>query len=95
MLQKRRQNGTDDPGVVRTEENGWVFCRQNVVLPEKAAAECLKAAVALGLDFGGVDVLWNKPSGKATVLEINTAPGIFGSGVKKVGDAFIALAEGA
>lgn len=88
-LEKRRKNGTNDPGVVRTEQNNWVFCRQGVVVPTKVSIEAARACAALGLEFGGVDVLWNKHTSKATVLEVNTAPGIFGSGISKVGNAFL------
>jgi glutathione synthase/RimK-type ligase-like ATP-grasp enzyme len=94
VLQKRRANGTDDPGIVRTEANGWVFCRQNVSIPAKCIQESVKALDSLGLQFGGVDVLWNAETTKATVLEVNTAPGIFGTGISKVGDALIAYRKG-
>ena len=94
VLEKRRANGSQDPGIVRTEANGWVFCRQNVSLPPQCAILARQALHALGLQFGGVDVLWNKNTQKATVLEVNTAPGIFGTGIKKVGDAFLAYRKG-
>lgn len=37
------------------------------------ALECLKAVKALGLDFGGVDVIVDK-DGKPYILEVNTSP---------------------
>lgn len=89
VLEKRRQNGNTDPGIVRTEANGWVFCRQNVTLPTVCAETAHAATKALGLQFGGVDVLWNAPTNTAMILEINTAPGVFGTGVSKVGDALL------
>lgn len=42
-------------------------------LPLSAKQEAVKAVKALGLDFGGVDVIYREDEG-ARVLEVNTAP---------------------
>jgi hypothetical protein len=80
---KRRKDyeGKADP-FIRSEERGWVFCREGVVLPEDAKKQAVDAVMALGLDFGGVDVIWNEQEGRSYVLEINTAPGIEGQTVE-------------
>ena len=92
-IEKRHANGTNDSGAIKSEDNGWVFCRQNVNLPPQCVGLAVLAVESLGLDFGGVDVLWDANKGRATVLEVNTAPGIFGSGVGKFTEAFIQLSE--
>ena len=97
VLEKRRDSdrlhvGTVDE-FIRTEKNGWVFCRQNVHMPVDVGTEAQKAVAALGLTFGGVDVCWNEYPRKAFVLEVNTAPSIFGDGVKKFAKAIQHYAE--
>lgn len=49
--------------------------------PQDVADQAVAATRAVGLDFAGVDVLWDGAStyyGQAWVLETNTAPGIGG-----------------
>jgi len=91
VLEKRRDTDMLAEGkinyFVRTEENGWVFCRNNVVAPQSVISEAVNAVKALGLVFGGVDIIWNQPNNKASVLEVNTAPGIFGTTVSKLAEA--------
>ena len=91
VLEKRKENGSNDPGYVRSEENGWVFCRQHVTLPIDCGIQARKACKAVGLHFAGVDVLYSKDDHKAYVLETNTCPDIFGTGVKVFRDAFLNL----
>jgi predicted ATP-grasp superfamily ATP-dependent carboligase len=47
--------------------NGWEH------VPGAVTVEAIKAVKALGLDFGGVDVIYRQDEG-ARVLEVNTAP---------------------
>ena len=78
---------------IRTEKNGWVFCRQRVTIPPEVGKQSIKAVKALGLVFGGVDVIWNPHHGRACVLEVNTAPSIFGETVHRYAEALTAYAE--
>ncbi len=75
--QKKRRSDTEANPYIKNSDNGWVFCRDGVELPESVAQESIKAVKAIGLDFGAVDVLCKK--GQPYVLEINTAPGIEGT----------------
>lgn len=62
---------------VRNLEGGFVFAKEeqgDVPLPVLEQAK--KAVKALGLDFGGCDVIWNHKEQKAYVLEVNTACGL-------------------
>lgn len=85
--QKRKREGVTDPsnGKVRNDANGYVFARNNVDIPTRALGLCQQqaedAVVALGLDFGAVDVIFNERRDTAYVLEVNTAPGLEGTTV--------------
>lgn len=65
---------------IRNHDNGFVFTVNNVkpVAPQ-ALREAINAIITLGLDFGAVDIIYNKHEDKWYVLEINTAPGISGT----------------
>lgn len=88
--EKRKRKGVDVEAKVRNLQNGWVFCRDGVELPEACSAEAIKAVNAVGLDFGAVDVIYNKVRG-TYVLEVNTAPGLTGTTIKSYADAVRAL----
>ena len=87
--EKRRKIGVKNDPYVRSEENGWVFCRKNVVLPDCVGKEAIKAVKALGLDFGGVDMLYDEYQDKPMILEVNTAPGLdYHYGIEAYTEAF-------
>lgn len=71
---------------IRSYDNGWVFCRDNIEDIAKVKDEAIKAVASLGLDFGAVDVIWTKKD-KAIILEVNTAPAIEGTTVERYANA--------
>lgn len=73
----------------RNYVDGFVFQTEKVKdLPSNDIITQAKRAVkALGLDFGGVDVIWNKQENLTYILEVNTAPGIEGSDIKIYADS--------
>lgn len=75
--QKRKRSGVDADRFVRSYENGWVFCTENVECPNEVKHAAINAVAALCLDFGAVDVAYSKKNGVA-VFEVNTAPGLDG-----------------
>lgn len=75
VQEKRKRNGGDH-SLVRSHQNGYVYCREDVTVPEDAPDLAIRAVRALGLDFGAVDVIWNQKKGVSYCLEVNTAPGI-------------------
>jgi glutathione synthase/RimK-type ligase-like ATP-grasp enzyme len=79
FAQKKAQNGSTRAPYIRSHENGWVFCREGVTLPDAIAEEAIKAVVALGLDFGAVDIATKREDNTPVVFEVNTAPGICGT----------------
>lgn len=72
--------------IVRSHANGWVHAHEGLHLPSEARVSiesaAVQAVVALGLDFGAVDILarYSKknPSKlkQLAVCEVNTAPGL-------------------
>ncbi len=96
-LEKRRDSDRLAEGTinyqVRTEENGWVFCHNGVYVPQEVAKQAVLATNALGLMFGGVDIIWNEKTKRASVLEVNTAPGIFGTTVSLYAEEILKYAE--
>lgn len=73
---KKERDNEEVNNKVRNHDNGWVFCREGVVLPEVVSNEAIKAVRSLGLTFGAVDVGYNVHYNSACVFEVNTAPGL-------------------
>lgn len=84
---KRRSGGESNP-YIKNSDNGWVFCRQDEVLPDMVRQEAIKAVSALGLNFGAVDVLFKERDSKVFVLEVNTAPGLEGTTLDRYSEYF-------
>jgi len=81
IKRKRTTNAEEaqtDP-YVRNIHTGWVYCREDFTLPEAGANLAIQAVAAVGLDFGAVDLIYNKHHNKFYLLEINTAPGLEGT----------------
>ena len=89
---KKNWNQTSN-SQIRTHDNGWVFCREGIFLPDDSRTESIKAVKALGLVFGGVDVIWNEKENKSYILEVNSAPGIEGTTIRKYSDEIYRLAQ--
>jgi glutathione synthase/RimK-type ligase-like ATP-grasp enzyme len=83
-VQKRKREGIADTEFnkyIRSYDNGWVFCRDDIEDIAKVKEEAVKAVAALGLDFGAVDVLFTKKN-KVLVIEVNTAPALQGQTIE-------------
>jgi len=74
--QKKKRKGVKADPYVKSHTKGWIFARQDVILPKGVEKESIKAVDALGLDFGAVDIMQNRDNKIAYVLEVNTAPGL-------------------
>lgn len=81
--EKRRVNGENANRRVRSHDNGWIFARENVNLPN-GYVEVLEDAVSrLPLHHAhhnilAIDLIYSQRNG-LRVLEANTAPGIEGT----------------
>jgi hypothetical protein len=92
VQEKLRKKEVGDAGnkYIRSHGNGWCFAFHH--LDEQPAPQAVldigvAAVRALGLDFGAADIAWSQRSG-ATILEVNTAPGIEESTLVAYADAF-------
>ena len=94
VQQKRIRSGADRDSVdtrVRNACNGWVFCRGDVACPASVTDAAMRAVDALGLDFGAVDIGYNRKKEAPYVYEVNTAPGLEGHTLDAYYDAFVKL----
>lgn len=78
---KLQRNGEEADPYVYSYDNGRVFCRNGIELPDEVAAQSVAAVAALGLDFGAVDVAMND-DGTVKILEVNSAPALEGSTIE-------------
>lgn len=78
IQRKARKLDNENPNwQVRNLAGGFVFVEeQENQVPPEVLRQAKAAIAALGLDFGGVDVMWNDREQKAYVLEVNTACGL-------------------
>lgn len=93
---KARRLDTPDSSVnwqVRNHDNGFVYVRGGVNPPPAVMDAASRALIVSGLDFGAVDVIYNRKEGKAYVLEINTAPGVEGTTVSDYATFFSSLSS--
>jgi glutathione synthase/RimK-type ligase-like ATP-grasp enzyme len=60
-----------------------VFCHEGVNPHQQVLDQSRQACEALELAFGAVDVVWNEHYHRASVLEVNTAPGLEGVTLEK------------
>lgn len=95
VTQKKRSawHGPAADNLIRSHENGWVFCREDIRVPEAVLSEAVKAVDVFGLDFGAVDVAYRKAENQAFVLEINTAPGLEGTTIESYAKAILEEAK--
>lgn len=91
---KRRRIDVPDEEVnwqIRNHHNGWIFARDGVDPPSCVISAAIKSVNALGLDFGAVDIGFNRNRGAAVVYEVNTAPGLEGTTLEKYYEAILKL----
>lgn len=92
VQEKRKRSGIEKEDVnfqVRNHHTGWVYCREDVSLPDGAADMATRTVRALGLDFGAVDIIYNAKRDEVFVLEVNCAPGLEGTTVEKYAEVFV------
>ena len=89
MKRKRQEVQNENVNYqIRNASNGWVYCRGGVQAPDCVVVAAVRAVDSLGLDFGAVDIGYNKHRGDAAVFEVNTAPGLEGTTLDKYYEAF-------
>lgn len=92
VQEKRRITGferTDDEALVRSHSNGWVFCRDEILVTVELQNTAIWAVSSLGLDFGAVDIIYNQRENRYYVLEVNTAVGLEGQTLESYKNAIL------
>lgn len=91
--QKRKSREANNSGAVNTlirnHSNGWVFCHNDVTPDIRRDTLAIQSVQALGLSFGGVDIIYNEHEDQYYTLEVNSAPGLEGSTVNKYVQAIL------
>lgn len=96
IVEKKKKHDHQGPSDsrIRNLANGYIFAQEVDItedLRKKVEDVALKASmVCAGSDFRGVDLGYNEHNKDVFVIEINSAPGIEGTNVKKYVDAMMA-----
>lgn len=73
---------------VRNLAGGFIYALSTFEeMPEAVIEACQDYANNTLLDFGAIDVIYHKPSDRAYILEVNTAPGLSGSTIEAYAEA--------
>lgn len=80
---KRRDHQDQRDTQIRNLQNGYVFCRDGITLPDGILDLALSAVKAIDRTQGAVDIIWNEKQNKCFVLEVNSNPGMEGTTLKK------------
>jgi len=88
VQEKRGRNGAERNAQIRNLDNGYVYCREGIELPEGANELAIKAVEAVNYDWGAVDLIYNQRHNQLYVLEVNSAPGLTGTTLTSYINAF-------
>lgn len=93
VQEKRKKRGFEEDRNtrVRNIQNGYVYCRDNIVPPDGAAALAVAAVAAVGYQYGAVDLIYNEKRAQCFVLEVNSRPGLMGTTLDKYVEALIKM----
>lgn len=100
VQRKARRADVPDEDVnwqVRNHDNGFIYARGNVTprtVPQDVILQCEEYIGSTDLDFGSIDVLYNEREDQAYILEVNTASGLEGTTLERIGNALYALVIG-
>ncbi len=85
--EKRRKAGADHNHQIRNLEGGYVFCREGIAPDPRRDALAVACLQSLSLNFGSVDIVYNRHLDAFYALECNTASGVEGSSVLRYVEA--------
>lgn len=85
---EKKNSGDEINWRVRNHGNGFIFQRGGINPPECVEDVANRAFRLIGLDFGALDVIYNRYRDQAYVLEMNTAPGLSGQTINSYVEAF-------
>lgn len=74
---------------VRNLAGGFVYGLYDLAdVPDRVLDVCELFMEETELDFGAIDVIYHRPTDKALVLEVNTAPGLSGTTIEAYAESF-------
>jgi hypothetical protein len=82
IREKLRRRGAAVDNMVRNHDNNWIFAANFPIstdLSNRIYDLSIGVVSALGLDFAGIDIIYNERRDSLYVLEANTAPGLVAS----------------
>ena len=80
IARKKRRNGMQDAcKYVRSHQNGYVFCTDDIRDSEHVMEMARRFISETNLDFGAIDIIHSTKTGVTKILEVNTAMGLEGS----------------
>lgn len=88
IAQKKKRKGYEQGNFekhIRSYNNGWVFCREDISYPDSLIKIAKRAIKYLRLDFGAIDIILDENE-EPVVLEVNTAPGLIGTTLVQYAD---------
>ncbi len=88
---EKANSGEEINWKVRNLDNGFIYQRENINVPDAVKDVATRAVKEVGLTFGAVDVVVNTKDQRPYVLEINSAPGITGTTVQNYAKALALL----
>jgi glutathione synthase/RimK-type ligase-like ATP-grasp enzyme len=86
---RKRNDGQTANFRVRNTNNGFVFCRSDLVVPRGLQELAIRATSSLCYLFGAVDIVYNEHSDSLYVLEVNACPGMEGATLENYSNAII------
>lgn len=91
IQRKARKLDVENPNwKVRNLAGGFVFVEvEEQDVPRDVINQAVASVQALGLDFGGADIMWNENEGRAYALEVNTACGLEERTAERYRQAFV------
>lgn len=92
QIKAKRRGANQVNYQIQNLQNGFIYARYlEEEVPECVKDQALMAVEKIGLDFGAVDVIYNRHYNRAYVLEINTAPGLDNSTSQIYADKFLEI----
>ncbi len=91
LKKEKLESGDDINWKIRNLDNGFIYQREGIDVPDRVKEVSIQAVKQVGLDFGAVDVVVDVKTQAPKVLEVNTAPGITGTTAKNYAETLRGL----
>ena len=79
---KRKKDFVNHNEEIRNFTGGWIYAIKDLDVPECVNQQGIAIGKFLKQEFGAIDILYCEKEDKATVLEVNSCPGLFSPTLK-------------